>query len=48
MESIPKETLFIDDNKKNIDSAKEMGINTILFENPEQLKSELKSFKIKL
>ena len=39
-------SLFIDDNARNIEAAKKMGINTIRFNNPTQLKSELKSLNI--
>jgi len=38
----PEECLFIDDSKKNILSAKEMGITVIHFKNPAQLKKDLK------
>lgn len=37
----PHETLFIDDNLRNIKAAEELGINCIHFESPEQLKEEL-------
>ncbi len=37
----PSETLFIDDSHANIVSAKELGINTIHFRNPEQLRAEI-------
>ena len=40
------QSLFIDDNAKNIEAAKKMGIITIRFNNPTQLKSELKSLNI--
>ena len=40
------QSLFIDDNARNIEAAKKMGINTIRFNNPTQLKSELKSLNI--
>ncbi len=40
------QSLFIDDNARNIEAAKKMGINTIRFNNPTQLKSELRSLKI--
>ena len=40
------QSLFIDDNARNIEAAKKMGINTIRFNNPAQLKSELKSLNI--
>jgi 2-haloacid dehalogenase len=39
-------SLFIDDNPRNIEAAKKMGINTIHFINPAQLKSELKNLNI--
>ena len=35
-------SLFIDDNKRNIIAAKEIGINTIKFNNPSQLENDLK------
>ena len=40
------QSLFIDDNARNIEAAKKMGINTIRFNNSTQLKSELKSLNI--
>ena len=36
-------TVFIDDNIKNINSAKEVGLYSIHFENPKQLNLELKT-----
>ncbi|MFH1970941.1 MAG: HAD family phosphatase [Patescibacteria group bacterium] len=36
----PKETLFIDDRKINIEPAKKLGIQTILYKSSEQLKKE--------
>lgn len=33
--------IFIDDNAKNVKAAQEVGIDAILFENPEQLREEL-------
>ena len=44
----PKECLFIDDSVRNIKSAKSLGINTIRFQNPEQLKKELASLSINI
>lgn len=41
-------SVFIDDNLRNIEAAQEMGINTIHFQNPEQLKEELKTFNISI
>lgn len=45
---IPQETIFIDDNKKNIEAAKEVGINCIHFLSPQQLTQELKERNILL
>ncbi len=42
----PDEVLFIDDNARNIGAAKELGIPTILFETPIQLKECLIERKI--
>ncbi|RYE00852.1 MAG: HAD family phosphatase [Sphingobacteriales bacterium] len=39
----PSTTLFIDDNKRNIDAAAAMGIQCIWFRSPEQLETELRS-----
>ncbi len=44
----PKNCLFIDDSENNIETAKSIGLNTIQFMNPEQLKKELTSFSIKI
>jgi HAD superfamily hydrolase (TIGR01509 family) len=41
----PNKCLFIDDNKINIEVAKEIGINAILFKNNQELFSELKKYK---
>jgi 2-haloacid dehalogenase len=38
----PSETLFIDDNLRNVKAAEEMGIQCIRFTSPEQLQRELK------
>jgi len=43
---IAEQTLFIDDNLKNIIAAKELGINCIHFKSPEQLKEELSTYGI--
>jgi 2-haloacid dehalogenase len=40
---IPSRAVFIDDVQKNIDGAKNLGFDAIRFENPDQLKRELKS-----
>lgn len=39
-------SIFIDDNLRNINAAKELGINTIHFQNPQQLKEQLQTFDI--
>jgi 2-haloacid dehalogenase len=40
----PSKALFIDDSSRNIKAAKELGINSIHFTSPAQLKEELKQF----
>jgi len=42
----PAEALFIDDSLRNVKGAERLGINTIHFESPEQLKVELKNRNI--
>lgn len=37
----PEETLFIDDNLRNIKAAEEIGLRCIVFQSPQQLKEEL-------
>ena len=37
----PQETLFIDDNLRNAKAAEQMGLKTIVFHSPSQLKEEL-------
>lgn len=37
----PKNCIFIDNKQENIDAAKALGIDAILFTNPEQIKTEL-------
>jgi len=39
-------TIFIDDNAKNINAAREIGMHAIRFENPDQLEEELRSLKV--
>lgn len=43
---IPEECVFIDDVKKFIDVAHSVGMKTILFENAQQLKSDLQAFNV--
>jgi len=40
------ECIFIDDNRKNIEAAYELGFNVIHFSSPENLRAELKARKI--
>jgi 2-haloacid dehalogenase len=42
----PQASLFIDDNKRNIEAAQALGIQTIHFKNPEQLALDLSSLGI--
>ena len=42
----PEESLFIDDNKRNIEAAKAIGIQCILFSSPKQLEKELKKLYV--
>jgi 2-haloacid dehalogenase len=42
----PARALFIDDNVKNIEGGKAVGLNTILFESPQQLRASLESNNI--
>jgi 2-haloacid dehalogenase len=44
----PTKALFIDDNIKNIEAGKLLGLTTIHFQSPEQLKKELNRFGILL
>lgn len=45
---LSNETVFIDDREDFIESAKILGINTILFKSPAQVKEDLAFFSIKL
>ena len=44
----PKTTLFIDDGQKNVDAAIAAGFQAILFETPEKLVFDLRSFGVAL
>lgn len=46
--SQPRQSVFIDDNPKYINGAKEVGINTVLFENIDQVKEELNRLGVKI
>lgn len=43
-----EETVFIDDKQENLDAAAQLGIKCILFQNAEQLKSDLKILGVKV
>ena len=40
----PENTVFVDDTEENIISAQKIGINSILFTNPDSLKQQIKTF----
>lgn len=42
----PAKALFIDDNRRNVKAAEELGIKSIHFQNPEQLKQEFSNINI--
>jgi 2-haloacid dehalogenase len=42
----PANALFIDDNLKNIEGGKAVGLNTIHFQSPQQLRAELERHKL--
>jgi 2-haloacid dehalogenase len=42
----PASSLFIDDNKSNIEAGKDVGLNVIHFQSPEQLREDLQNFGI--
>jgi FMN phosphatase YigB (HAD superfamily) len=44
----PEESLFIDDREQNITPAAALGMRTILYKSPQQLRSDLKSHGIPL
>ena len=46
--SQPEQSVFIDDNPEYINGAKEVGINTVLFQNIDQVKDELNRLGIKI
>jgi FMN phosphatase YigB (HAD superfamily) len=41
-QAAPSRTLFIDDRERNLVPARDLGINTILFESASQLRHELR------
>ena len=46
--SLPEQSVFIDDNPEYINGAKKAGINTVLFQNIDQVKNELARLSIKI
>ncbi|MBI1781956.1 MAG: HAD family phosphatase [Sphingobacteriales bacterium] len=42
----PSSSIYIDDNKRNLYPAQELGMHTIHFNSPEQLREELKSLRV--
>lgn len=44
----PKETIFIDDTKLNVDGASKLGIKAIFLEDPKKLRENLISLKVKI
>jgi len=46
MNASPSETLFIDDSLENVNSAKQLGINSVQFHNAIQLKRELTDLNV--
>lgn len=48
MDLKPEETLFIDDMEENIEIAKALKMNTILYENTTQLREQLIGFEIEV
>ena len=43
-QAVPARTLFIDDRERNLVPARELGLNTILFENAAKLRNDLNGF----
>ncbi len=46
LQSLPEETIFVDDSSKSLEKAEEIGYAPILFKNNEQLVEDLKKFGI--
>ena len=44
----PRETIFIDDTKSNVDGASKLGIKAIFLDNPKKLRENLISLKVKI
>ena len=46
--TVPGQSIFIDDKQEYIDGAKEVGMNTVLFQNIDQVKDELNRLSVKV
>ena len=44
----PNESIFVDDMEANVEGANKVGIKTILFKGPKELKEELNNLKVKI
>ena len=44
----PSETIFVDDMEANVEGANKLGIKTILFKSPKELREELNNFNIEI
>ena len=40
----PEQAVFIDDDPENVEAANKVGINGIIYSNPDQLKNDLSQF----
>ena len=45
---VPEESVFIDDNLKNVEAAKRLNFKTVHFKNPEQVREELSGLGVSL
>ncbi len=48
LQATPTECLFIDDKEVNLAAARELGLQTLLFRNADQLKKDLPTFSIRI
>ncbi|RYY06453.1 MAG: HAD family phosphatase, partial [Sphingobacteriaceae bacterium] len=42
----PEDAVFIDDNLRNVEASKKLGLNAILFTSAEELEKELKKLEL--
>jgi len=45
--SLAEQCVYIDDNERNVEAGRELGIRAIHYQSPEQLKSSLRMLNIK-